>query len=75
MLEHNATVNLKDDDGHNALFYALRQKNYDICKLLIEHGVDMNNVGNDGKSILEIANAADDETIISLIKKHQIIKL
>ena len=56
------------------MFYAIDKKNYDICKLLIEHGADVNIKGKDGKSILETANATGDETIISLIKEHKNIK-
>ena len=73
LLKNNAAVNLKDEDGHNALFYALRQKNYDICKLLIQHGIDMDNAGSNEKPILETANATDDESIISL-KKLLLVK-
>ena len=71
LLLNNADINLKDENGHNALFHAVRQKRYDTCKLLIQQGVDVNLADNNGKSILESVNATDDETIISLIRKHK----
>lgn len=37
----------------------------------MQHGTDINNLGYNGKSILEVANATRDETIISLVKQHQ----
>ena len=37
----------------------------------MQHGTDINNLGYNGKSILEVANASRDETIISLVKQHQ----
>ena len=75
LLANNATINLKDENGDNALFHAVRQRTHGICKLLIQHGIDMNLAGNDGKSILETAYATDDDDIILLIKQHQNIKL
>ena len=71
LLRNNAVINLKDEDGDNALFYAIRKKKYNICKLLLNHGSDVNIKENNGKSILEIENATEDKTIISLIKEHQ----
>ena len=74
LLKNKAIVNLKDNNGQNALFYAVRKRKYDVCKLLIEHAIDLNVIGNDRKTILETANATDDEAIISLIKGHENIK-
>ena len=70
LLLNNVVINLKDENGHNALFHAVCQKIYDTCKLLIQHGIDVNLVGNDKKSAPDIAKATNDETIISLIKQH-----
>ena len=69
LLLNNAVINLNDENGHSALFHAVRQKMYDTCELLIQHNIDVNLVGHVGKSILETANATDDEAIISLINK------
>ena len=74
LLANDATLNLKDENGDNALFHAVRQKAHGICKLLIFHGIEMNLASNDGKSILETENATDDEDIVLLIKEHQNIK-
>ena len=70
LLLNNVVINLKDENGHNALFHTVCQKIYDTCKLLIQHGIDVNLVGNDKKSVPDIAKATNDETIISLIKQH-----
>ena len=45
LLQANSSIDLKDDDGENALFYAVRNKKYEICKLLIKHGTHMDNLG------------------------------
>lgn len=75
LLQSNSDVNLKDQAGNNTLFYDVhRQKKYGIQNLLIQHDIEMNIVGDDGKSILETANATYDSNIISLIKKNQNMK-
>ena len=75
LLQSNLDVNLKDQAGNNTLFYDVhRQKKYGIQNLLIQHDIEMNIVGDDGKSILETANATYDSNIISLIKKNQNMK-
>ena len=75
-LQSNADVSLKDDAGDNALLFVniLFVIQYNICKLLMQHSIEMNIVVHDGKSILETANGTDDWAIISLIKKYQNMK-
>ena len=71
LLLNNVVINLNDENGHSALFHAVRQKMHDTCKLLIQHNIDVNLVGHVRKSVLETANATDDEAIISLINKRK----
>ena len=42
-----------------------------MCKLLLKHGADVNNVNSKGKSILDIASAAGDQNITTLMKDYQ----
>ena len=68
--ENNAIINLKGNCGDNALNFAVKGKKYDVCKLLLKHGADVNNICNNGKSILEIVNNTGDHNIIALMKEH-----
>ena len=45
----------------------VKYKKYDICKILLKHGADVNYMNS---YILDTANATNDPRIISLIKKY-----
>jgi ankyrin repeat-rich membrane spanning protein len=44
LLEHKADIEAVDDDGCNALSYALSEKEDDCARLLIENGANISNV-------------------------------
>lgn len=48
LLHHNANINYQDDDGHTAIFLAIRQGNLPGCQLLLKHQADIT-IQNDMK--------------------------
>ena len=74
LLQNNATINLKNKYGNNALCLAIHGRRYDVCELLLKHGADVNAVCHEGQSIIDIANATHDQNIITLIKGYQNVK-
>lgn len=60
-------VNARDDDGSNALFFAVRRGNYQVVKLLIEKKIDMNYTNKSGETPLTIACAVNNPEIVKLL--------
>jgi len=52
-------VNTKDDDGENALFYALRESKLDAARRLIGHGVDLSSKNASKENIVDFCRALD----------------
>ena len=42
LLEHNADVNIQDNDGYTPLHWSTREGNENLCRLLLEHNADVN---------------------------------
>lgn len=61
LLQNNAAINLKSKSSDTALTCAYFGKKYNVCKLLLKHGVNVNDVGNDVKSILDTINDSNDQ--------------
>lgn len=67
LLEFNAAINLKTKYNNTALYLVVKYKKYDICKILLKHGADVNYKNSD---VLDTANATNDTRIILLINKY-----
>jgi len=55
LLEHNANVEAKDNDGRTPLICAARNGNICVVKHLIEHNANMDAKDNDGNNALQHA--------------------
>ena len=74
LLQNNADINLRSKSGNNAPYFAISQEQNSICRLLLKHGANIDNINNKGKTILDTANATKNQVIISLIKQHKNIE-
>jgi hypothetical protein len=54
LVEHNANVNQKDDNGRTPLHMAVMFGDEDIIKLLISKGADVNEKNNEGETPLHV---------------------
>ena len=70
LLKNNAAINFKDKTGNAALHHAVQRKKYDVVKLLIHEGADTNSRNFAGESILDIANATNDQNIVSYVQEY-----
>ena len=59
-----------DYQGWTLLMMAAHKGRYEIAKLLLEKGADTKIKNNDGKSALQIAQAAEHEEVAKLIVEH-----
>lgn len=58
LLKHvNEGINDQDTDGRTALFYAVRNNEIEVAKLLIEHGADPLLTNDNGITVKEVARA------------------
>ena len=67
LIDNGALVNLRADDGFNALMEAVRTGNIEIAKLLIEHNSDINIKNKDGKNMIMIACEKGNEEMFNLL--------
>ena len=50
LIESDADLNIQDDNGNTCLLHAITRENYEICKLLIESGCNIDIKNKYGKS-------------------------
>jgi hypothetical protein len=55
LIENGANINIRDNEGRTALFYAIWGVNIEGIHLLIERGADVNIIDNKGYTPLDIA--------------------
>ena len=66
-------LNIQDNDGHTALFYAVRHRRYDMFELLIENTTTFNNFHNkNGLFLIHNAVLANDPIILKSIINHNL---
>lgn len=68
ILAQNPNVNAVDQNGVNAIIYAVMFEQTEIIKKLLETDVDLNHKDKKGKSALDYTEASENETIIELLK-------
>lgn len=59
-----------NDDGELALILACRQGRYDVLRILLEHGVDLNSVDRYGNNALWAACYGGNEMCLSVLAKN-----
>jgi ankyrin repeat protein len=55
LIKRNINLNHKDDDGKTSLHYCAAHGNYDVAKLILENGGDINICDNYGNNPLWVA--------------------
>ncbi len=63
----SSLINQKNIGGATALHIACREKNFEIAKILIESGADLNVTDNEGWTPLMRASLAGDKEIVNLL--------
>jgi hypothetical protein len=67
LLDNGAEVNLRDNIGYTALFYAIDNGKAETIKVLIENGADFNHKANDKMTPLNYARKQKKQEIVELL--------
>ena len=68
LLHYGADINAVDDNGRNALMYAVALNgNPEVVEMLLENGADGKHADDDGKKVIDYAQT---EQMKKLIKKY-----
>ncbi len=68
LIDKGADINaLSLDRGYSALMDAVWKSNYEIAKILVDLGADVNIVANDGQSVLVLATGTNNSKICELL--------
>lgn len=71
LLKKGADLNaVSQDRGYSALMDAVWKSNFDIAKILVDLGADVNHIAQDGQSILVLATGANNYRICELLYRH-----
>lgn len=73
LIENKANVNFyvrKNLRNHPLLYVYIWDEEYELAKLTIEHGADVNMRTKDGRSILEFAERRGTPEIVSMLKRR-----
>jgi len=66
--EGGASVNIADNEGETALFYALRGQHTGVVHKLIEFGIDVNTRNSDGETVVDFCNSFGDIQMVKLLE-------
>lgn len=72
LIDNGALVNLRSDDGFNALMKSVGANNIEIAKLLIEKGSDLNIKSEGGKTMLMIACENGNEELFNIFLENNL---
>ncbi|WP_020005543.1 ankyrin repeat domain-containing protein [Brachyspira innocens] len=70
LIDNGALVNLRANDGFNALMEAVRTDNIEMAKLLINNNSDINIKNKDGKNMIIIACENGNEEMFNLLVEN-----
>ncbi|AEM22762.1 ankyrin repeat-containing protein [Brachyspira intermedia PWS/A] len=70
LIDNGALINLRTDDGFNALMEAVRTDNIEMAKLLIEHDSDINIKNKDGENMIILACENGNEEMFNLLVEN-----
>ena len=67
LLSSSVNINLKNNDGNNALWFACFRNNIDLMELLIYAGIDLNNQNDNGVTVLMYAASSGKTEAVKLL--------
>ena len=70
LLEHNADINAKDNDGMTALILAAWYGNKDIVEILLKNNAEINARGKDDSTALHVAALWRHKDIVEILLQH-----
>lgn len=59
-----------DQNGQNALFYAVKNRNLELVNILLGFGISTAELDSNGESLLSIALQTGEQSIISALMRH-----
>ena len=71
LVKAGADINVSDNQGNTALYYALRYGNQEVARFLIKKGADYNHTNNKGESPVQIAVEKGYDTVLELMTDIQ----
>jgi len=69
--EGGASVNVVDEEGETALFYALRGQCEEVVRALVGYGADLMGKNGDGESVFDFVNSVNDAPMAKLLESLQ----
>ena len=60
-------INMQRKNKKTALFSAAQKGNFEIAKILIDHGADVDAIDKDGKSVLHAAASSGNENTVKIL--------
>ncbi|XP_071141713.1 uncharacterized protein [Mytilus edulis] len=73
LLDHNANINMTNEDETTPLFFACEVGNEDIVRVLLDKGADTQICRLDGKSPLQIATDNRHTSIVMIVSEHMMV--
>jgi len=68
LLQHGAWVNIKDHQGENALFYAVRGGHHEVIRTLVEEfNINMEMLNEDDENVIDLCKAIGDQVLTDLV--------
>ena len=70
LCKYGAKVNVKDERGNTALYFAISGKNREVVEVLCKHGAKVNEKNNYGETPLFVATRSNNSEITKVLKKY-----
>lgn len=67
LLANRVNLNLRNNDGNNALWFACFQNHLPLIRLLINAGIDLDNQNDNGVTVLMYAASAGKTEVVKLL--------
>ncbi|RDW62024.1 hypothetical protein BP6252_11457 [Coleophoma cylindrospora] len=71
LVEHQAEVNMKTDDGFTPLYIASQNGHIEVVKFLVEHQAEVNTKTDDGSTPLYVASRNGYIEVVKFLVEHQ----
>lgn len=67
LINKGTSLEIKDENGKNALFYAIDENNIELIKLLLEKGTNINSINSKGETALNYAIESSKDLIVRVL--------